>query len=93
MNSRSVAVATATHSLAFPVNSIFSNAETLIPLGMMVVLVFNSLPTVLLTALVLLRILVLPVFKILNLFCDIVDFERSECYCPWYGGSERKPSY
>jgi hypothetical protein len=28
MNSRSVAVATATHSLAFPVNSIFSNAET-----------------------------------------------------------------
>jgi hypothetical protein len=35
MNSRSVAVATATHSLAFPVNSIFSNVETLIPLGMM----------------------------------------------------------
>jgi hypothetical protein len=33
MNSRSVAVATATHSLAFPVNSIFSNVETLIPLG------------------------------------------------------------
>jgi hypothetical protein len=73
MNSRSVAVA-ATHSLAFPVNSIFSNAETLIPLGMMggsriqfttdsLINCFGSITNISASSL-----------QNLELVCDIVDF-------------------